>query len=230
MIGHRAASAPAGGQTSRPAIPRGRMAEAARNDETILRAAREVFIRDPAAPMSAVADRAGVGIGGLYRRYRGKEDLLRKLCGDGLRQFVALAERARDEMRNGTEPWQAFSGFLRGVVDSDVHALTVHLAGTFTPGDDLRALALHSGSVVGGLVRAAHKAGALREDVTAEDLPMIFEQLSAVKVSDEARTAELRRRYLSLHLDALRRTSALTPLSPDGPTPAEMRERWGGHR
>src|ERR1700730_6887879 len=40
----------------------GRRAQAARNDDLILDAAREVFIADPGAPISAVAERAGVGI------------------------------------------------------------------------------------------------------------------------------------------------------------------------
>ena len=47
-----------------------------------------VFLRDPSAPMSAVAEEAGVGVGGLYRRYASKDELLQKLCGDGLRQFT----------------------------------------------------------------------------------------------------------------------------------------------
>ncbi|MGI9008892.1 MAG: TetR/AcrR family transcriptional regulator [Streptosporangiaceae bacterium] len=206
------------------------MAEAARNDEAILRAAREVFIKDPGAPMSAVADRAGVGIGGLYRRYQGKEDLLKKLCGDGLRHFVALAEGARDSVRNGADPWEAFTTFVSGVVDSDVHALTVRLAGSFPPAEDLRALAVRSGTVVGELVRDVHQAGALREDVTAADLPMLFAQLSAVSVRDGARTAQLRGRYLTLQLDGLRRTESRTALGADGPTASELRERWDGSR
>jgi AcrR family transcriptional regulator len=60
-----------------PAPPlRGRRAEAARNDQRILDAAREVFVADPGAPIAAVAKRAGVGIGALYRRYASKEELL----------------------------------------------------------------------------------------------------------------------------------------------------------
>ena len=58
----------------------GRRAEAARNDELILAAAREVFIDHPSAPISTVAARAGVGIGALYRRYESKEELIRVLC------------------------------------------------------------------------------------------------------------------------------------------------------
>jgi AcrR family transcriptional regulator len=44
---------------------RNRAAQAARNDQAILDAAREVFVADPTAPIAAVADRAGVGISAL---------------------------------------------------------------------------------------------------------------------------------------------------------------------
>ena len=72
----------------------GRQAEAARNDQRILEAARAVFVADPGAPVSAVAERAGVGIGGLYRRYRSKEELLLRLASDGLARYLAELEAA----------------------------------------------------------------------------------------------------------------------------------------
>jgi AcrR family transcriptional regulator len=200
---------------------RGRQAEAARNDTAILEAARAVFLRDSSAPMSAVAERAGVGVAGLYRRFAGKDELLRSLCGDGLRQFVALAEEARADPG---DPWAALERFLTAVVDSDVHSLTVQLAGTFRSTDELRQLAAHSAVVVEEVVRRAQESGQLRSDVSAEDLPMIFEQLSAVRVEDPARTAVLRRRYLALHLDALRHPGK--GLAEPAPTSAELGERW----
>src|SRR3954453_15143985 len=108
----------------------GRKAQAAANDTRILEAARDVFVANPGAPIADVAKRAGVGISALYRRYPSKEELLRSLCADGLRRFVAIVE----ESLNGTQqPWDAFVRFLREVVAADLHSLTVQLAGTFTP-------------------------------------------------------------------------------------------------
>lgn len=200
---------------------RGRQAEAARNDAVILDAARRVFLRDPSAPMSAVAEAAGVGVAGLYRRYAGKDDLLRTLCGNGLRHYVALAEQALDTAGTG---WDAFVGFVTAVVDADVHSLTVHLAGTFRSTDELRLLAQRSGPLVERIMTRAHDEGALRDDVTAADLPMILEQLSAVRVEDAARTTALRERYLALLLMALRTDGPPLPGPP--PTPTELGERW----
>ena len=72
----------------------GRRREAARNDIEILAAAREVFLADPSAPISAVADRAKVGISALYRRYASKDDLLRELARDGLVRYITELDRA----------------------------------------------------------------------------------------------------------------------------------------
>ncbi|KRB45166.1 TetR family transcriptional regulator [Terrabacter sp. Root181] len=212
--------AAAGAGSPRPR--RGRQAEAARNDEAILDAARAVLLRDPAAPMAAVAQAAGVGVGGLYRRYASRDELLQRVCGDGLRRFVELAEAA---LADDGDPWSSFEIFLRRVVDADVHALTVRLAGTFRSTDDLRDLAVRGGTLVDALVRQARTAGRLRPDVEPSDVPMILEQLTAVRVDDPERTGALRRRYLGLHLDALR-TAAPTGLDASAPTGSELGERW----
>ncbi len=70
--------------TSRSLSPQsvhGRQAEARRNDLAVLDAARDVFSAQGAgAPISAVAERAGVGMGTLYRRYGSKTELLQRLC------------------------------------------------------------------------------------------------------------------------------------------------------
>ena len=91
----------------------GRRAEAARNDDAILAAAREVFIADPDAPVSEVVERAGVGISSLYRRYRSKEDLLRKLCGDGLQRYIDIAQ---DAVEDDGDLWEAFATFMARII------------------------------------------------------------------------------------------------------------------
>lgn len=201
----------------------GRRAEAARNDGVILDAAREVFMREPGAPISAVAERAGVGVGALYRRYAGKEELLRTLCADGLHRFIALAEAAVAE---DGDPWEAFAGFVRGVTDSDVHSLTVRLAGTFTPTAELHELAAHATALADRVFRRAKAAGALRPDLHANDIPMIFEQIAAIRLGDAERTATLRRRYLVLLLDALRAHPGATRLPGPPPSSEEFGGRW----
>jgi AcrR family transcriptional regulator len=201
----------------------GRRAQARRNDTVILDAARDVFLRDPRAPIAAVAEAAGVGISALYRRYPSKEELLQTLCADGLRRYIEVAERS---LAPELEPWDAFAQFLSGIVESDVHSLTVHLAGTFTPTEDLRELVARANALTEKLMRQTHRARAVRRDLDINDLPMLFEQMSAIRVHDEERTAELRRRYVTLLLDALRPESPAGKLPGPPPTDAELGERW----
>ncbi|MFI5837017.1 TetR/AcrR family transcriptional regulator [Micromonospora sp. NPDC051300] len=198
----------------------GRRAQAARNDATILAAARAVFLDDPKAPIAAVAERAGVGISALYRRYAGKEDLLRTLCDDGLRRFVAAAEEAAAE----PDDWAAFAGFLERVVDADVHSLTVHLAGTFTPTEEMGRTAVRATELVEVLVERARSAGRLRPDAVTQDVGLLLEGCAAIRVPDPERTRQLRRRHLAVLLAGL---AAPGPALP-GPPPAagEFDWRW----
>jgi AcrR family transcriptional regulator len=201
----------------------GRKAQAAHNDEAILDAARAVFMRDASAPVSAVARQAGVGIGALYRRYPSKEDMIRRLCADGLRQYIAAAEIA---LSRDDGAWAAFEGFLRDVVDADVHALTVNLAGTFTPSEELYRMTEQANALAAELLTKAHAAGAVRPDLVLNDLAMILEQLTAVRLDDVDRTRELRRRYLALQLDAIRPDGGRDSLPGRPPTGEELGARW----
>lgn len=200
----------------------GRRAQAARNDVRILEAARAVFVSDPDAPISAVAERAGVGISALYRRYENKEDLLRRLCADGLERYVAAAEAA---VADTGPPAAAFAHFARRIVDENTHALTLRLAGTFESTDELRRVAARAEELTAQLLERAQQTGAIRTDVTSEDLSCVFEQLAAIRVGDDERTRELRYRYLALQLDGLRgpQTSDLPGRPPNW---HELSQRW----
>jgi AcrR family transcriptional regulator len=199
----------------------GRRAEAARNDELILAAAREVFIADPSAPISAVAARAGVGIGALYRRYESKEELIRVLCLQGLRDYIAVAERAIAI----EDPWESFVLLMEGLVEASVHSLTIRLAGRFTPTDDFFPLVQAAGRLNEELLARAKNAGVVREDLEVDDISLILEQLAAVRVGDLERTAQLRRRYLALQLEALH-APARDELPGPPPQPEELAARW----
>ena len=200
----------------------GRRAEAARNDRIILDAAREVFVADPKAPISAVAGRAGVGIGALYRRYGSKEDLLRRLAADGLLVYIAAVE---DALADEGDPWEAFAGFMRRVVDADTHSLTLRLAGTFTPTEELYRDSGRAQEMNERLFERARDAGAIRPDIEVDDIAMLFEQLAAVRMGDRERTRQLRRRYLELLLDAMRDPSG-SPLPGPPPSWEEIQQRW----
>jgi AcrR family transcriptional regulator len=205
-----------------PAPLSGRQAEARRNDRLILEAAREVFVADPDAPISAVAKRAGVGIGALYRRYPSKEELLRRLCAEGLRRYIAEAEAA---LANQGDPWAAFADFMYRIVDADTHSLTLRLAGTFSPTEELYGDSKKAQELNVRLFERTRAAGTIRHDVEVDDLSLLFEQLAAVRIGDEERSRQLRRRYLALLLDALRVSSG-SPLPGPPPSWEEIGRRW----
>jgi AcrR family transcriptional regulator len=207
---------------SNPARLRGRQAQAAHNDELILEAAREVFLDDPEAPVSAVAARARVGIGALYHRYAGKEDLLRTLCRNGQLVYLAEVRRALD---SGAHPWQAYTEFLRRIVAANTHGLTVRLAGMFQPSEEQMALAEQMRTLGTELFERARASGQLRADATFLDVEYLLEFLARVKLGDASRTAELRQRHLGVIIDGLR-AGHDTPLPGSPPTWEEQTQRW----
>jgi AcrR family transcriptional regulator len=200
----------------------GRRAQAARNDQRILEAAREVFVADPAAPIGAVAERAGVGMSALYRRYRSKEELLARLAGDGLHRIIVEAEAALSD--NG-DPWAVFVGFMGRIVDADTHALVLRLAGTFTPTKELYDDAERAQELNLRLLERTKAAGAVRADFDVNDLSFVFEQVASVRLGDPDRTRQLRHRYLRLLLDGMH-SPAPEPLAGPPPTWHEVSGRW----
>jgi AcrR family transcriptional regulator len=201
----------------------GRRAQAARNDEVILEAARAVFVADPGAPISAVATHAGVGISALYRRYTSKEELLRKLCGDGLSRYIAEVEAA---LADEGDPWEAFAAFMHRLVDADTNSLTQRLAGTFTPDEALYRDAAKAHQLNQQLFDRTKASGVLRADVVVDDIGLILEQVTSLKLGDSGRTNQLRHRYLTLFLDAMRQDGPDTPLPGPPPNWQELSERW----
>ena len=200
----------------------GRRAQAAHNDQRILEAARAVFVADPTAPIAAVADQAGVGMSAVYRRYPSKQELLARLAGDGLARYLAAAEAA---LADHGDPWAAFVGFMGRIVDADTHALTLQLAGTFTPTKDLYRDATRAHELNVRLLERTKAAGAVRADLDVNDLTFVFEQVASIRLGDLDRTRQLRHRYLGLLLDALH-TPTPGPLPGPPPTWTEVSGRW----
>jgi AcrR family transcriptional regulator len=200
----------------------GRRAQAARNDGRILDAAREVFLADPEAPISAVAALAGVGISALYRRFPSKQDLLRALAADGLTRYIADMEAA---LASNADPWAAYVECLTNIVDGRSQALAQRLAGTFVPTPELSALAQRAGHLADMLFRRVRKSGELRDDVSGADIVLLLETIMLVELPGPDGGAALRRRYLALLLQGLH-----TPVEAKLPgTPArqaDLTARW----
>ena len=160
-----------------------------------------MFLADPGAPIADVAREAGVGISALYRRYPGKEALMRALAEDGLTRYVADLRAALED--DGDE-WEAYRDCLRRVVAGQSHALARRVAGAFTPTPELTSLAAEAGRLATELHLLVQAAGVLRADVTPADVTLLLEMIMAVELPGPGRGRDLRLRYLDLVLQALR--------------------------
>jgi AcrR family transcriptional regulator len=192
------------------------------DSDRILEAARDVFLLDPAAPMSAVAERAGVGMSAVYRRYASKDLLLRRLAADGLRRYIAEVETA---LGDEGDPWTAFTGFMRRCVDGGIGAMTQRLSGQFTATEEMYRDGRHAHLQTEELLARQKAAGVLREDVQTGDLTLIFELMQAIAIVDDYRSAQLRRRYLTLLLDSLQLADS-PPLPGPPPRWEELTARY----
>ena len=85
-------------------------ADAAKNRARILAAAEEVFASEGVAvPVDLVAERAGLGVGTLYRHFPTKEALFEAIVVSRLEELVTVVEREP----GGAEPGEALFAFLR---------------------------------------------------------------------------------------------------------------------
>ncbi|BCB87012.1 TetR/AcrR family transcriptional regulator [Phytohabitans suffuscus] len=193
-----------------------RRAEADRNDEAVFLAARDVFAELGAdAPMSAIAARAGVGMGSLYRRYPSKVDLMRAVCTTSMERSMAEADAALAEEPDG---WSALTRYMRRCVDLRVGSLA-RLAGTFPATEEMFALAERGHEAIDEIVGRARAEGALRADVTSADIVLTISDMSALP------GGPYRHRWLALVLDGLRAPGA-GPLPGPAPGWSSVRDRW----
>ncbi|TDC84627.1 TetR/AcrR family transcriptional regulator [Actinomadura sp. 7K507] len=200
----------------------GRKAQAARNDEIIRQAARAVFTADPGAPISAVAEHAGVGISALYRRYKSKDELLQKLADDGMDRYLAEVEAALDD---DGDAWEAFAGFMRRCLDIGAGSLTLRLAGSFEVTEDMSRKGQEIHLATTRLLERTKEAGALRPEIEVGDVSVTLEYLHGIRIGDDERMNLLQHRYLALMLDAMHVTGAQELPGPP-PTWQELRGRY----
>jgi AcrR family transcriptional regulator len=177
-----------------------RRSDASRNDQRILAAARAVFVEmGPEAPVSVIAERAGVGMGTLYRRYPSKEDLMRALS-------LAHMEQTWEEAERGLaaeDAWEGFEGFVTACVEAGVDG-SPRLAGTFEITEDVLAASKRAREAIQTLVDRAQAAGVLRPDVNADDIITLLHALRERRAEKGETAAALSRRFLGIVLDGLR--------------------------
>ena len=199
--------------------------DARANRDRILAAARAAFAEGGVdVPVEEIAERAGVGMGTLYRRFPTKHDLVEAVIEESLDAFVVAAEQGLA----AKDPWTGFTGFVERVLELHVEnrALREVLAGT-EQGRARAAVRARVRPLVRRLIERAHEDGSLRADFTPEDMPLVF--MTGGRVLEVARgvAPDLWRRYLGLLLDGLRAEGA-TPLTRGPLTRGQMNRLLDG--
>jgi AcrR family transcriptional regulator len=175
-------------------------ADARRNRERLLVAAREVFAEQGAgAPLEAIARQAGVGVGTLYRHFPTRLDVVEAVYEEDVEELAETARRVVSEL----EPWPAVEAFFEAFIQyaRRKHTFLTELHQAFEKNPALRSRARAAiDSSFDLVIDRAKKAGVVRSDIESADIP----QLVAPICSNTSIPPEQTLRLFSLVLDGLR--------------------------
>lgn len=174
-------------------------ADARRNYDKVLVAAREAFAEGGASTsLEAIARRAGVGIGTLYRHFPTRQALLEAVYENEVDQVCRTATDFE-----GADPWEALEGWLRRFVGymATKQALAAELLDYVSRDAPLFTTCRASIQAAGRpLLERAQRAGAVRPDA---DLGEIIQMVGGIAKIQGAEPEQIDR-ILGIALDGLR--------------------------
>jgi AcrR family transcriptional regulator len=175
-------------------------ADARRNNERLVTAAREVFAKcGGGASMEAIAKQAGVGVGTLYRHFPKRIDIVEAVYRTDVDELVGAA----DEALANNEPWQALVAWLEAFLRYGQVKRTFlnELHEAFDKNPDLKVASRERiNQAVGTVLRQAQEAGVARADIDGSDLMQILGPMCTSATLTEAQGERL----LAMILDGLR--------------------------
>src|SRR5215469_16110208 len=151
-------------------------ADARAHRDQVLAAARELFAtRGVDVSMKDIADRAGVGVGTLYRRFPDRDALITAAAEAHLADLATALQTARREERTA---WLALCRFLRFCVDGGIGALAAaiepRLHTRFQQNAQVKAARAAIGDTLTELTRQAQADGDLRPDTGPDDIALLM--------------------------------------------------------
>src|ERR671924_2305473 len=173
--------------TERPTttlLDRPKRADARRNYEKVLAAAREAFAEGgESTALEEIARRAGVGIGTLYRHFPNRQALLEALYVEEVEEVC----RSAAQLEAGGDPWEALNGWFDRVIaylatkralahellnylDLDAPLFQVCRTSLFNAGEPL--------------LRRAQEAGVVRPDVTIAEVMQMLVGIAKIPASE----------------------------------------------
>jgi AcrR family transcriptional regulator len=189
----------ASAQTAPALVPRPKRADALRNYEKVLAAARAAFAEGgESTSLEEIARRAGVGIGTLYRHFPNRQSLLEAL-------YVGEVEdicRSAAEL-DGADPWEALSGWFEGFIGylatkrALAHELLDYLDQDAQLFQTCRTSLYEAGEP---LLKRAQEAGVVRTDVNIAEVIQMVAGIGKIPATEPGQTEHL----LRIALDGLR--------------------------
>ena len=185
--------------TAQTLLTRPKRADARRNYEKVLAAAREAFAEGgESTALEEIARRAGVGIGTLYRHFPSRQALLEALYVDEVEEICRSAAELE-----GDDPWEALNGWferfiayigtkralaaeLLNYMDQDAALVQVCRTSLFAAGEPL--------------LKRAQEAGVVRSDVNIGEVIQMVIGIAKIPAADREQTE----RILRVALDGLR--------------------------
>jgi AcrR family transcriptional regulator len=173
-------------------------ADARINHDKLVAAARALFAdKDTSAPLEEVAERAGLGIGTLYRHFPTRQALLEAVYVGEVEAMARAAEDLAD-----LPPWDALSRWLHQYVGfaATKRALNEALMQTDPDSNVLLTCRTALAAAAATLVEHAQRAGVVRADTNFSDVVRMVGAIALVPTEDP----EQKQRLLELALDGLR--------------------------
>jgi AcrR family transcriptional regulator len=198
-------------------------ADAVRNRERVLEAAKAVFSAGgPDASLEAVARRAGVGIGTLYRHFPTRESLYEAVYRREVQQLGELAEQLKSE----AAPVDALRRWLRSNVEfvATKKGMSAALALAVQGSSELSAYSFDRlTKAVGALLDRAVAAGEIRADIGPEDVLRTL--VGMCYMHDQPGWQKSVLRMVDVFVDGLRVHSRIDDAAPPTRTEGKPRRR-----
>ena len=169
-------------------IARPKRADARRNYEKVLAAAREAFAEGgESTALEEIARRAGVGIGTLYRHFPNRQALLEALYVGEVEEMCRSAAEL-----DGSDPWEALIGWFERFIAyiGTKRALAAELQNYLDPDAPLFQVCRTSLFEAGEpLLKHAQEAGIVRPDVSIGEVIQMVVGIAKMPASDPSRTS-----------------------------------------